>query len=67
MKRSVWSKVCGRAGLMNHADKYVGFDLLRGVSALLVCAGHLGNYLVIDYGQMLSPQHGISCSVLLQV
>lgn len=40
---------------MNHNEKYIGLDLLRGVSALLVCAGHIRNFLFVDYGEVESP------------
>lgn len=40
---------------MNHNSKYVSFDLLRGVAALLVCIGHIRNFLFVDFGNVLNP------------
>jgi peptidoglycan/LPS O-acetylase OafA/YrhL len=40
---------------MNHNDKYVALDLLRGMAALLVCAGHIRNFLFVDYGEVANP------------
>jgi hypothetical protein len=30
-------------------------DLLRGLAALLVCAGHLRSFLMVDFGEVRSP------------
>lgn len=40
---------------MRHDNRYVWFDLARGLSALLVCAGHLRGAIFIDYSQVQSP------------
>lgn len=40
---------------MNHNDKYVAFDLLRGIAALLVCASHVRNFLFVDFVDIATP------------
>lgn len=40
---------------MNHNDKYVAFDLLRGIAALLVCTSHIRNFLFVDFGDITNP------------
>jgi peptidoglycan/LPS O-acetylase OafA/YrhL len=40
---------------MNHNIKYITFDLLRGIAALLVCAGHIRNFLLVDFGNVINP------------
>jgi len=37
---------------MKHKDRYVWLDLIRGVSALLVCAGHLRAVMFVDYAKL---------------
>lgn len=37
---------------MTHDNRYVWLDLIRGVSALLVCGGHLRAALFVDYYQL---------------
>ena len=37
----------------NH--RLANLDLLRGLAALLVCAGHLRAFLMVDFGQITSP------------
>ena len=39
---------------MNHNDRYVWLDLLRGLSALAVCAGHLRAAMFLDYSALES-------------
>ena len=36
-------------------NRYVWLDLARGFSALLVCAGHLRNVALVDYGELPDP------------
>jgi peptidoglycan/LPS O-acetylase OafA/YrhL len=36
-------------------NRNLSFDLIRGISALLVCASHLRNGLLVDYGQVHDP------------
>src|ERR1039458_2192873 len=38
---------------MNH--RLTNLDLLRGLAALLVCAGHLRAFLMVDFGLITSP------------
>ena len=40
---------------MKHNDKYVAFDLLRGIAALLVCTSHIRNFLFVDSGDITNP------------
>lgn len=40
---------------MNHTSKYIMLDLLRGIAALLVCAGHIRNFLFVDFGSVVNP------------
>ncbi|MDD5460315.1 MAG: acyltransferase [Methylococcales bacterium] len=40
---------------MNHNNKCISFDLLRGISALLVCAGHIRNFLFVGLGSVTNP------------
>lgn len=42
---------------MKHSDKYVAFDLLRGIAALWVCAGHIRNFLFVDFGSVANPNY----------
>lgn len=39
--------------ILNH--RLANLDLLRGLAALLVCAGHLRAFLMLDFGQVKSP------------
>lgn len=39
---------------MKHDNRYVWLDLARGISALLVCAGHLRAAMFVDYSYTLS-------------
>ncbi|MDA9297870.1 acyltransferase [Pseudomonadales bacterium] len=48
---------------MNHDDRYIILDLIRGVSALLVCAGHLRASLFESYSE--SSKSG--ASILMKV
>lgn len=40
---------------MIHTNKYVTFDLLRGIAALLVCTGHIRSFLFVDFGSVVNP------------
>lgn len=40
--------------------RHVQFDLIRGLSALAVCASHLRNGVLVDYGEVLEPNVAIS-------
>ena len=40
---------------MSSSKRYLWFDLIRGLSALLVCADHLKNAIIVDFGQVHSP------------
>jgi peptidoglycan/LPS O-acetylase OafA/YrhL len=40
---------------MKHSEKYVALDLLRGTAALMVCAGHIRNFLFVDFGEVGAP------------
>jgi peptidoglycan/LPS O-acetylase OafA/YrhL len=40
---------------MKHSDKYIAFDLLRGIAALLVCTGHIRNFLFVDFEEVKNP------------
>lgn len=42
---------------MIHNDKYMAFDLLRGIAALMVCAGHIRNFLFVDFGDVKNPNY----------
>ncbi len=42
---------------MKHSNQYVAFDLLRGIAALLVCAGHIRNFLFVDFGEVANPNY----------
>lgn len=37
---------------MKHNDRYVWLDLARGLSALMVCAGHLRGAMFVDYSNL---------------
>ena len=37
---------------MKHENRFVWFDLIRGISALAVCAGHLRAAMFIDFSQL---------------
>lgn len=38
-----------------NSNRYDGLDLVRGLSAILVCAGHLRAELFVDFGQLQHP------------
>ncbi len=40
---------------MENSSKYASFDLLRGIAALLVCMGHIRNFLFVDFGNVVNP------------
>ncbi|MCC9642713.1 acyltransferase [Rhodopirellula sp. JC740] len=40
---------------MNDSSRIFWFDLVRGVSALIVCAGHLRNVVFCDVGEIVAP------------
>ncbi len=40
---------------MKHDNRYVWLDLVRGLSALAVCASHLRAAMFVDYSQLSSP------------
>lgn len=40
---------------MKHSDQYVALDLVRGMAALMVCAGHIRNFLFVDFGEVINP------------
>jgi len=37
------------------STRYDGLDLVRGLSAMLVCAGHLRAEFFVDFGQLQTP------------
>ena len=40
---------------LKHANRFVWFDLIRGLSAFAVCAGHLRAATLANYGSVLHP------------
>lgn len=40
---------------MKHDNRYVWLDLARGITALLVCAGHLRAAMFVDYKDVTQP------------
>lgn len=40
---------------MKHNEQYVALDLLRGMAALAVCAGHLRNFMFVDFRDLVLP------------
>lgn len=42
---------------MNHAKRNIYLDWVRGISALIVCAGHTRNALLPDFAEL--PSHGL--------
>lgn len=40
---------------MKHDNRYIWFDLIRGLAALLVCVGHLRNAVMVEFSMIPTP------------
>lgn len=50
---------------MQHATRYIWFDLIRGMSAVAVCASHLRPAIMVDYAQISTSSIPIKLFYLL--
>ncbi len=50
---------------MNNLNRNLWLDLIRGLSALVVCMGHLRNSMLVDYSYLIHPNVAIKAFYLI--